>query len=80
MFVCTECGCLFDEPYYWNEYHPYGEGYAKETWSGCPDCHGNYTEAYPCDCCNEWIDSDYIKIDGNRYCEYCYTKYKLGDE
>ena len=80
MFVCKECGHLFDEPIEWEERH--GFSYPPfEQWSGCPMCRGAYAEAHKCDCCDEWIVDDYIKTDdGTRYCSECYCRYELGDE
>ena len=78
--MCIECGSVFEDPKYYKETHgldspPY------EHWSGCPYCGGNYTEAYKCDCCGEYIDCDYFQTDnGDRYCENCITHYKLGEE
>ena len=81
LFVCIECGRTFEEPVYWTERHgldapPY------ERLSGCPHCQGSYTEAYECDCCNEWITTEtYVKTeDGKRYCEDCFCLFNLGDE
>ena len=80
LFVCIECGNVFEDPKYWRETHsldtpPY------EEWSGCPKCHGAYTEAHKCDCCDEWIDDTYIKTDDDkRYCLNCYQVMDLGDE
>ena len=81
MFVCTECGEVFEEPINWEETHgldtpPY------EQWSGCPVCRGCYVEASKCDCCNEYITTDtYVKTEGGeRYCENCYMVMELGEE
>lgn len=80
MFVCCECGNVFEEPVYWEETHnldapPY------EQWSGCPHCGGSYAETYECDCCGDWITGDYVKTDnGERYCENCIVHYELGEE
>ena len=80
MFVCTECGEVFDEPYYWKEGHGFDYG-PFEQWSGCPYCGGSYAEAYKCDCCDEWITGCYVKLkNGERICEECYTTYDLGEE
>ena len=80
LFVCLECGNVFEEPYEWEETHnldspPY------EQWSGCPYCKGDYVKAHRCNCCDEWITDSYIKTDDDkRYCENCFTKINLGDE
>lgn len=80
MYVCLECGLTFDEPDYWEETHGLRSG-PYEHWSGCPNCHGAYTETYKCACCNEWIDGTYIKTnDGNRICEHCCITYEIGEE
>lgn len=80
MFVCLECQRTFEDPECWEEQHSLDYG-PYEKWSGCPYCHGPYTEAYRCGCCEEWIDGTYIKLeDGDRICEHCYTIYELGDE
>ena len=80
MFVCTNCGHLFDEPVCWEERHGFTYG-PYETWSGCPKCHEPYVEAKICDCCGEYIDDEYIKMeDGKRYCNHCFTPMNLGDE
>ena len=79
MFVCIDCGEVFEESKHWQERHgldtpPY------EEWTGCPQCGGSYTIAYRCDDCGEWITDEYIKIDDARYCSNCYQITDLGDE
>jgi hypothetical protein len=57
------------------DYGPY------EEWSGCPTCGGAYTEARMCDCCQRYIDDNYIMTeDGKRYCSNCIRHMELGDE
>lgn len=78
--MCLECHTIFEEPHYWQEKHgldvpPY------ESFSGCPHCMGGYTEAFRCDCCDEYITGNYVKTDdGKRYCESCICSMQLGDE
>ena len=80
MYICLDCQKTFSNPECWEEKHnldspPY------ESFSGCPYCHGGYTETYSCSCCGRWIDGVYIKLeDGERICENCYITYELGDE
>lgn len=69
MFICNECGHIFDEPGTWNEYHPYGEGYVAESWSGCPHCHEGYSEAVECECCGEYFAKEEMH---NGMCEECF--------
>lgn len=80
MYVCTECGCVFESPRHWEERHGLDYG-PYEQWSGCPNCCGSYVEAYICSCCGEYIAGDYIKLaNDDRVCEDCYTPMELGDE
>lgn len=79
LYICLDCGELFSEPDYWEETHGLDHG-PYEKWSGCPHCHSPYAETYRCKRCGEWIEGSYIKIDDDRYCEYCYDKYELGEE
>ena len=79
MFICTDCEYLFEDPKYYVEKHgldtpPYEEFY------GCPHCAGAFVETFKCDLCGDWIIGNYVKIDNDRYCEDCYTKYELGEE
>ena len=79
MFVCLECGRLFEEPAVWEEKHGLDYG-PYELWSGCPLCHGGYTETYRCDCCDEFITGDYIMVDDKRYCSDCCVSMTIGEE
>ena len=80
MFVCVECGTLFECPERFVETHnldcpPY------EEWDGCPRCAGAFIEAFRCHCCNEYITDSYIKTDdGKQYCTECYRERELEDE
>lgn len=83
MFVCCECGKIFSDTIKWKEDRGEHFGFpAYEEYYGSPCCYGSYTEAYRCDCCEEYIQTeDYIKtMDGLRYCEDCIEYMKLGDE
>ena len=80
MWVCLDCGLIFNEPKHYVETHGLHCG-PYEEWDGCPKCSGACTEAYECDCCGEFIVDDYIKTkDGYRYCEDCYCQVELGSE
>ena len=80
MWVCTNCGHIFEEPYRWEERHGFDYG-PFEKFSGCPKCGEPYAEAHKCDECDEWIWGEYIKTaSGQRICENCYTTYELGEE
>ena len=82
MFVCVECGHVFDEDEVdtWEERHGLDYG-PYEPWSGCPSCNGGYVEAHRCNCCDEWITGRYVKLDnGERFCENCFSIMELNDE
>ena len=68
MYICLECGHVFDEPTTWSESRPYGEGYAYEGFSGCPCCQGGYEEAFECEFCGEYFSKDDLD---NGCCEKC---------
>ena len=80
MWICLDCGRVFENPRRYVDSHgldtpPY------EEWEGCPSCGGAYAEAYECDGCGEWITGEYIKTKNDeRFCENCYTQMTLGDE
>lgn len=80
LFVCLDCGEIFEEPMHWEERH--GFDYPPyEHWSGCPFCKGDYVKTHKCDCCEEWITDDYVKIKtGERFCSNCFTKIELGEK
>ena len=80
MYICLNCGHIFQEPNRWEERHGLDYG-PFESWSGCPYCGEEYTKVHKCDCCNKWIEGKYIKLEsGERICENCYTTYELGEE
>ena len=80
MFVCTDCGNVFEEPRVWKESHGLNYG-LYEYFSECPYCGGDYAETHECDICGEWIVDKYIKTDdGRRFCDNCYLNMELGDE
>lgn len=56
MFICNECGEVFEEPYIHKERHPYGMGYATEEFVVCPYCKDtDIDEAKRCERCGEWV-------------------------
>lgn len=55
MFICAECGALFESPATVEERHPYGMSYASEEWACCPACRDtDILCAKACEKCNEW--------------------------
>lgn len=79
MFLCQDCGAVFDAPIRWQETHGLDCGLYEQL-SGCPFCSGAYCNTYRCDSCGEWIDDDYVKINILRYCHNCYKLFEPGDE
>ena len=73
MFLCLECGKLFEEPEKYEDSH--GLDYPPyETWYGCPSCAGGYVETFQCDVCGDYITGKYIKTaDDDIICEECYV-------
>ena len=73
MYLCVECGKLFEEPIRHVETHglecpPY------ESWDGCPHCGGGYVKTMRCDECGEWIIGEYVELtNGAKYCDACFT-------
>ena len=79
MWICTDCGHIFEEPDHWEERHGFDYG-PFEKFSGCPECGEPYVEAHKCDECDEWIRGEYIKTtSGKRICEHCYNTMEVGD-
>ena len=68
MYICRDCGEIFSKPETYTENHPYGMGYASETFGCCPCCGGDYEEAVKCADCGEYFSDDEL-IDG--MCEHC---------
>ena len=68
-YKCCECGYVFDMPTTWLEDR--GECWGmrcSETVRGCPECHGDYEEAYECEECGEYFFEDEME---DRLCEEC---------
>ena len=71
MYLCLDCGELFQEPFMYVEKH-------GEQQMCCPYCKGDYVDTFRCDECGEWICSDKYYIIGKRkYCDECCMKISL---
>lgn len=80
MFICYECGRVFDEPKGYSESRGEHFGFpAYEDYSGCPSCGGAYTETYRCDSCGEWISGTYVEIGDEKFCDGCFTIKDIGE-
>ena len=82
MYICLECGEVFEEPKRYTENCGYGASNDPYDYhySGCPVCGGNYDEAIECDMCGEWCSrekAEYINVDGDEMlcCEKCCEEY-----
>jgi predicted RNA-binding Zn-ribbon protein involved in translation (DUF1610 family) len=55
MFICRECGEVFDDPRTDYSLHDFGEGSAREEYNVCPACGGvDIEEADRCAECGVW--------------------------
>jgi hypothetical protein len=68
MFKCCECGRVFDETERAEWYEPHGE-----KMDGCPNCKGDYEEAFKCELCGE-IHFASERTEG--VCDACIDEYK----
>lgn len=68
MYICTDCGAVFETAKIEKENHPYGMGYATEEYCVCPSCGStNFSEAEKCELCGE-----YCAELNEGLCESCY--------
>lgn len=86
MYKCYDCGAVFDEPIEREEGRGEFWGVScSETVSGCPECRGDYEEAYQCEICGEYFFEDELHSDVCDNCIDVYKNdvdvcYKIGDE
>lgn len=70
MYICNDCGAVFEDFKVVREAHPYGMGVAFEEWAYCPHCDsGDFEEAKECERCGEYFVS---LTDG--LCDLCYEE------
>ena len=79
MYMCADCGFVFEEPKHYTETHgldtpPY------EEWSGCPLCSGAYSKTLQCDECGRFFTGNYLVYDYMVICEDCYQIRNTEDE
>ena len=71
MYICHNCGAVFDTPDTYEEHHPYGMGYARERWSVCPSCGDtDFDEAKECSRCGEY----FAELEDDGLCELCWDE------
>jgi hypothetical protein len=77
MYICENCGEVFEECDTHYEAHPYGDGYAHEAWSCCPYCRDtDVVEAHQCEACEEYFAS----LTDGILCEKCYKESEEKEE
>ena len=80
MYLCVNCGELFEEPVQYVETHGFSSP-PYETFYGCPSCCEPFVETVRCDECGEWVTGEYIKLNnGYIICSNCYTLRDIVDE
>ena len=68
MYICNNCGTVFETPDTHEEQHPYGMTSATEHWYVCPYCADtDFSEAKKCERCGEYVAE---LEDG--LCDVCY--------
>lgn len=65
MYICDNCGNVFENPRTWREERS-GDGWAYETMTSSPCCDDSYSEAVPCQCCGMNLIPD-----TQDYCKEC---------
>ena len=58
MYKCLECGEAFSDPKTVCDYVPYGSTTVPLPSTYCPNCGGDFEEAYPCQDCGEYFLKD----------------------
>jgi len=70
MYICNDCGEVFEDCKVVYEPHPYGMGSAYEKWYLCPHCDStDIDEAKECERCGEYF-ADLRK----GLCDCCYDE------
>lgn len=56
MYICNNCGAVFETPRTHEEHHPYGMTSATEIWAICPHCDDtDFSDAKQCEHCGEFV-------------------------
>ena len=71
MFICDDCGEVFEEPAAYYESREFWGASCQEAFGACPNCGStDYDVAMRCDRCGEWV------IDGHWtdifLCDICF--------
>ena len=73
MYICNECGVVFEEPDVERDVHYWLDGCPAEEHLICPSCGENsFSEALECEGCGCYFSSEsdnaYIDEKGDKYC------------
>lgn len=59
MYICRECGEVFNEPAVQRETHDWLDGSPSEEWAVCPNCSSSdYSEAVQCGECGVYFSEE----------------------
>ena len=72
MYICVNCGELFEFPMIYYEQHGFESPPYEEIY-GCPFCGSDYYHTQKCTDCGEYIDGGFVKTSCGVFCEDCYT-------
>lgn len=80
MFLCKECGGLFETPKCTVEHlEHFGCPCAREEYCS-PCCSADYIPAQACKICGDWICGEYIElVNGEMVCDSCYVRKDICD-
>lgn len=76
MFICNDCGAMYDSLEKFHEYID-DDGHEYNIYYGCPNCRSdNVDQLCKCDLCGEYVADGYVLLkDGTIACNNCYTLY-----
>lgn len=72
MYKCVDCGRVFEEAEFLAWVEPHGE-----TMIGCPNCRGDFEEAFKCELCGEVYSASELT---EGVCDSCIDEYKHDHE
>ena len=80
MFICTDCGCIFERPKVVTERHGLGEP-PYEKLEICPECGGAFVPVKRCNYCGEVIADQFVETaNGLLFCDNCYCERNIEDD
>lgn len=81
MYICLECGEVFEHPKEYKEYYVNEviNGTNSYTYYACPRCEGAYEEAVECEECGDFVPKSEINyvLQGEKFirmCNKCYEE------